>query len=254
MDSRKRVENSWYSFTTSQVYDKLPDNFDKSKKNIVFFNSTIEEYAAVRGWENPIPIYGNEINAFRTIFNSLKNNDEIHVYLRVHPNLIGFNNTQTKDINSLKGKYKNLTILEPESSIDSYALLDKCDIIMTFFSTIGIEAAYYGKPVILLGQTYYQNLKSTYNPTSHNEVIELIKSKLIPKDKLGAIKYGYWALTRGIEFEKFRPTGIRSGYFLGKKIHPTKWALFKSGLYFIFSIKSIKELSFIFKSIKEYAK
>jgi hypothetical protein len=251
IDSRSRVEHAWYSFTKNQQLNKLPANFDIKKKNIVFFNSTIEEYAAVRGWDNPIPIYGNELNAFKTIFNSFKDDENIHFYLRVHPNLKGYKNSQTDDIDSLKNMHPNLTIISPDEPVDSYALVDNCDVTLTFFSTIGIEACFWNKPAILLGQSVYEDLGGTYNPKSHDELVALLKSDLEPKDNIAAIKYGYWALMRGTEFKYFVPTSLTTGLFKGKEIKPSKLALFKAALLFLFRMRGITDLKFIIKYLKE---
>ena len=218
IDRRKRVESSWYSYTKRQKPHSLPSGFDKTIRNIGIYNTTIEEYVAIRGWENPIDIYNDEITAFRQIFSSLENEKNLHIYLRVHPNLRGFENTQMRDIKSLEGVFRNVTIIYPESKIDSYALMDNCDIILTFGSTMGIEACYWNKPSILIGKSYYRDFDCCYIPKSHQELIDMIRQELTPKSKTGALKYGHWELSRGVKYEYFNQTGLFAGKFLGRKI------------------------------------
>jgi hypothetical protein len=200
IDRRNRVEHAWFSFTKAQESGSLPKNFDRQKRNIGLFNTTMEEYAAIRDWEDPIPIYKEDTIAFNKIFETLKNDSNIHIYLRVHPNLKDENNSQMQDIKSLEGKFKNVTILFPESKVDSYTLMEHCDTIITFGSTIGVEACYWNKPSILLGISYYDKLDCCYIPQSHEETIELIRTELKPKSKIGALKYGFWELSKGIDF------------------------------------------------------
>ena len=251
VDRRSRVEHSWFSFTKAQELGLLPKNFDAQKKNIGLFNSTIEEYAAIRNWKNPIPIYREEIIAFNKIFESLNDDSNIQIYLRVHPNLKGADNSQIRDINSLEHKFKNVTILFPDSNVDSYTLMENCDTIITFGSTMGVEACYWNKPSILLGMSYYDKLDCCYIPQSHEETIELIRSDLIPKSKTGALKYGFWELSKGIDFKFFKQTGLASGSFLGKEVNFTKISFIKGLFVYILSIRSIYDIKQFYKIAKK---
>jgi hypothetical protein len=250
-DRRNRVEHAWFSFTKSQESGLLPKNFDTQKKNIGLFNTTIEEYAAIRNWKKPIPIYKEESIAFNKIFESLNNDSTIQIYLRVHPNLKGADNSQMQDIKSLEGKFKNVTILFPESNVDSYTLMENCDTIITFGSTIGVEACYWNKPSILLGMSYYDKLDCCYIPQSHEETIELIRTDLMPKPKIGALKYGFWELSKGIDFKFFKQTGLASGQFLGKEVNFTTGSFIKSVFAYIISIRSIYDVKQFYKIVKK---
>jgi hypothetical protein len=241
-DRRKGIEHSWYSFTKEQKLNSLPSNFDGTKKNIGFFNSTIEEYSAIRGWDNPIKIYKEEIIAFHEIFEALKDDHNIHIYLRVHPNLKGFDNSQIREIKTLEGEYKNVTIILPESFIDSYALMENCDSIITFGSTIGVEACNWNKPSILLGNSLYGELDCCYIPNSHQETIDLIRTELVPKNKIGALKYGLWELSNGTEFKYFKQTGLTSGTFLGKTVKYSNPAFIKAAFSYLLTLRTGNDL------------
>ena len=251
IDRRNRVEHAWFSFTKTQKSGSLPKNFDKQKRNIGLFNTTMEEYAAIRDWKDPIPIYKEDTIAFNKIFETFKNDSNIHIYLRVHPNLKGENNSQMQDIKSLEGKFKNVTILFPESNVDSYTLMENCDTIITFGSTMGVEACYWNKPSILLGISYYDKLDCCYIPKSHEETIDLIRTDLIPKPKTGALKYGFWELSKGIDFRFFKQTGLASGHFLGKEVNFTTGSFIKAIFVYILSIRSIYDIKQFFKIVKK---
>jgi len=250
-DRRNRVEHSWYSFTKSQKAGLLPENFDTGKKNIGLFNTTIEEYAAIRNWKEQIPIYKEEIISFNKIFEALNNDSNIQIYFRVHPNLRDADNSQMQDIKGLVGKFKNVTILLPESNVDSYTLMENCDSIITFGSTIGVEACYWNKPSILLGISYYDKLDCCYIPKSHEETIELIRADLTPKGKEGALKYGFWELSKGIEYKFFKQTGLASGQFLGKVVNFTTGSFIKSVFAYIISIRSMYDVKQFYKIVKK---
>jgi hypothetical protein len=251
IDRRSRIEHAWYSFTKSQKSGLLPQNFDSRKKNIGLFNSTIEEYAAIRNWKEQIPIYKEEIISFHKIFEALNNDSNIQIYFRVHPNLRDADNSQMQDIKSLVGKFKNVTILLPESNVDSYTLMENCDTIITFGSTIGVEACYWNKPSILLGISYYDKLDCCYIPKSHEETIDLIRTDLMPKSKEGALKYGFWELSKGIEYKFFKQTGLASGQFLGKEVNFTTGSFIKSVFAYIISIRSMYDVKQFYKIVKK---
>jgi len=81
--------------------------------------------------------------------------------------------------------------------VSSYALLDSADLVLAFRSTMSIEAVYWGKPCIVLSASIYKPLGATYNPSTHDEVVELIRTDLAPKDKTPALKMGYYLMKRG---------------------------------------------------------
>ena len=88
-------------------------------------------------------------------------------------------------------KHANLKIIMPEERIDSYALMESCEKIVTFGSTIGIEATYWGKPSVLLGACTYDNLDCCYTPKDRFDAVELIISPLKPKPKENCYPYAY---------------------------------------------------------------
>ncbi|OGI17031.1 MAG: hypothetical protein A2287_00055 [Candidatus Melainabacteria bacterium RIFOXYA12_FULL_32_12] len=217
IDKRNGVDNYQLSYTKNQKRDSLPVNFDVSKKNIAIFNSSIYEYAAIEGWENPI--YEDELDGLKKIFESFKNDTDIKFYLRIHPNLKDQNNSQMQELKKISSiNYPNLEIIWPEELIDSYALVNACDKTLVFLSTIGIEACFWEKPSILAGNSPYSGLDCCYKPKTHEELIELLKYNLVPKDKQEALKYGYWNLTRGIFYKRYEPKNIYEGTFLGQDL------------------------------------
>lgn len=185
-------------FTNDQTYIKkqkqrsLPDSWDSNKKNYVIFNSSEDENIALGGEYDIGNIFEKQIDGIKWICEYLKNFEDIHLTLRIHPNLAGLKFKYVQNLNEEVLNYKNLTIIPPESDISSYALIDEADRIIVFNSTIGIEACYWGKPVISLDTTLYDNLKVTYIPKKLNELSELLTKDLKPMPQLGSLKYGLY--------------------------------------------------------------
>ena len=181
----------------------------KGKEVITFFNSSVDEFAAVPGWEDYIYIFEDETKAIEEICLHYINDTQKIFVLRIHPNLKFIDNTQNKDLLRLK-TLKNLIIIEAHSPIRSYSLLDKSDKIITFGSTIGVEACYYGKLVICLGLSFYEHLDVAYIPKNKEELYSYIDNKeLLPKPKENALPYGYWFNSFGEPYTNFLSKAIK---------------------------------------------
>lgn len=241
-ERRNRIEQSWYSFTANQKNNLLPSNIPEDKSIISIFNSTIGEYAAVRGCENPFTFFKDEYDCLTSIFDYYRDDNTLQFYLRIHPNLAGFQNTQIKQLKSFIGKYKNVEIILPESQVDTYKLVDVSDKIIVFGSTIGVEACFWGKPVIALATALYKDIDCCYWPKTFQELHRMIKGDLIPKDRIEALKYGNWEKERGNNFEFVKLESLFKGKFLNKEI---KMNTFQTVIYYclrMLEIKDIKEL------------
>ena len=209
-DRRIGEDQAWYSFTKSQTKMKLPDDFDRSKRNIAIYVSSEDEFVAIDGWQNPI--YKNQNDAINAIINA-DTDENIRFYIRIHPNLIGLDNTQTKELSEFRSA--NLTVIPADSKIDSYELMDACEKVVTFGSAMGIESVFWGKPSILAGKSLYENLGGCYIPNNHEELIDLINAHLNPHSNLGALKYGYYQSHAGIPYFYYNPDSILKGKFKG---------------------------------------
>ncbi|RMH76943.1 MAG: hypothetical protein D6680_06960 [Cyanobacteria bacterium J007] len=217
LERARGISRTWIAFTKDQQDNLLPDNWDDRKTNIVIFTSSEDEFAAIGElWKNPL--YPSQIEGLEKIVNSLKDREDIQVYIRIHPNLKNVKNEQTTRLDRLQ--LPNLTLIPAESPVSTYTLLKKASKVISFGSTVGIEAVYWGTPSILAGKCLYRNLGSTYNPTTHDELMQMLDRELPPKDKEGALMYGYYLNSYGIEFKHYQAQGIYEGLFKGVKIQP----------------------------------
>ena len=212
-EERKRGQTAnWKSFTDKQVVGVLPRQWDNKKQNIGIFNSSEDELASIGDFFAD-PVYPSQaIAVSRIAADTLAAGKPIHYYLRIHPNLAELENSSLANLLALDSP--NLTIIDADDSISTYCLLDACDRILTFGSTVGVEATYWGKPSILTGASFYDNLNVAYRAETHEEVMDLLlDDQLAPKDRVGALKYGYYARTCGISFEHWKPQDLESGSF-----------------------------------------
>lgn len=181
-------------YTGKQKKGSIP-NVDPSKKNIVIFNSSEDEFASIGEDFESLSLFDSQLDGINYICEELRNKP-YHIYLRVHPNLSKITYRYHIELYNLEAKYDNLTVIPADAQCDSYALLDIADKVVVFGSSLGIEACYWNKPVILLRASFYYYLGACYIPKSKKEVIEMIQQDLIPKEQLPAIKYGYMIMNR----------------------------------------------------------
>ena len=216
LERSKGVVQSWHSYVDRQKEGLLPASWNPAKRNVAIFNSSEDEFVALDAqWNNPL--YADQVEGLQRIVESLDgNHDDIHVYLRIHPNLNGVNNKQIRALYDLRRDF--FEVIPPDDPVSTYALIEHADKVLTFGSTVGIEAVFWGTPSIHAGRSYYQDLEGTYNPGSHEELITMLKTDLLPKDRTAALVYGYYFRTFGIPFKYVAATGVKSGRFKGQTI------------------------------------
>jgi len=209
-------------YTERQRAGMLPSSLNTKHHNIAIFNSSEDEFAAIEGYENPV--YSDQIEALRCILEDKNINRDVKFFLRVHPNLATRKNEQTRMIEALDDR--NVTVIPATSNVDTYALMEVCDTVLTFGSTMGIESAYHGKPSILVGRAPFEDLGSCYTPTSHSEVIKLLNDRsLAPLDNHGAVKFGHYMIARD---QKYLHTINNKEKNNNSYLHPSRFATYWS--------------------------
>lgn len=213
-ERRENRAQSWYSFTAKQKPDVLPD-LALDQLNIVIFNSSEDEVESYDEWKNPF--YNDQTEAIDRIVSDLEKDFRYKLFLRVHPNLRGIRNSQTEDLDVIHKKHPKLTVISADSPVSSYGLLKKADIIIVFGSTIGIEAAYVGKPCFLMGRALYENLGGCIVPQNHAELIKLLNQyadgdrSMLPTENsrlLAVVKFGFFQKLWGHEYKYVQPYNV----------------------------------------------
>ena len=125
---------------------------------------------------------------------------DIHILIRPHPaeRVLG-TNERYEDLILKKFNDElpsNITIIKNEMEINSFSVIDLSDIGIVNTSTIGLEVAIEGKPIILISETHYRNKGFTYDAISEDNYFELIDRILhnghkMPKQIELAKKYFY---------------------------------------------------------------
>lgn len=203
-------------YTKNQQIGLMPQEWNNSVENIVIFNSSEDEFAAISKEFDEEALFRNQIEGIIAIVEHYRNDKTKHFTLRVHPNLNGIPYKYHTDL--YKFKYKNLTVIPSNSPISTYTLMDAADKIIVFGSTTGAEAAYWGKPVICLAAAFYKDLKVTYKPDSIDKLWNLIDSKKLPPlEGKKALPFGFYFMSSDFPKTKYIDCDIYEKKIFGKK-------------------------------------
>jgi hypothetical protein len=237
--TRETIASQWYenraagldtdyvSLVKHQTAGRLPERFNPEAHNVVIFNSSEDEFAAI-GDEYKNPIYDDQTDALRTICRGMAHeSSNLYIYLRIHPFLRGVHNASHRSLLELKAP--RFVVIPADEPISTYALMRACQTVVTFGSTTGIEAVYWGKPSVCAGMSVYRDLGGTYNPTSHEELMTAIRQPLSPRPREPALMYGYYMATHGYLFKYYQrdrfPTThfALDGSFKGQRLDVGPW-------------------------------
>jgi len=126
---------------------------------------------------------------------------DIQLVIRVHPGEILTREYSMLDVvkQTLPELPEYIHLIHPEEQINTYDLVSITDVGLVYTTTVGLEMALKGIPVIVTGQTHYRNRGFTYDPESWVEYFKLLGMILekpsqfkLPKDKVQlAWKYAY---------------------------------------------------------------
>ena len=178
-------------YVANQREGDAPD-FDESKRNIAIMNSSEDEFAAVGGDWDALKLFKTQYDGIVYLLEHADKN--FHFYLRVHPNLSEIPFKFHTDLYKLEEKYSNITVVPAKSNMSTYTIMEKCEKIICFGSTMGVESSFWGKPALLLGPSYYYYDDVVYIPKSKEELMEMLKTDLKPKNNINLIKYGAYTL------------------------------------------------------------
>lgn len=214
---RQRIEKNWHSFTRGQVQGKLPQSWPHDRRVITIFGSSDDEFAAIGDcWQNDL--YATQWDGLEQLSRSLiesKSPDQI--CFRMHPNLARVDNAAKRRF--LGHSFPNVFVLPAEDDIDTYAVMEASDRVMTFGSSMGAESVYWRRPTLLLGPCYYQSLPGIERAKSHQHVLQWLQDPPLVSDRTGALIYGFWLQTFGTRFQFFEPESLFHGRFKGQVVY-----------------------------------
>ena len=173
---------------------------NREKKNIFLFSNIY--------WDVGISDYGGLYEGvIEWVLDTIKiceNNDDLHLYIKIHPAEIFDSSSSIKGIHQIiKDNYpklpKNLTIILPDHKISPYELFEFIDLGVIFNGTIGLEMMLQGIPIIATGRTVFGESNLCEEPRARQNYAQLLKQmephKKPPDNQVHLFAYFYFIKT-----------------------------------------------------------
>lgn len=155
----------------------LPPEFTdlvEGRKVAGFFTSSTDEFMFL-GPEWHIQKWDDQYEAFDELLNRYEQAGYL-CYLRVHPNL----STKAHDsflrerrkLHALAAKHPNLIVFNHDEPISSYALVGVSDMVVVWYSTLGLEASARGVPVLSCATSRYGMIADVKEVLSREDLNE----------------------------------------------------------------------------------
>jgi len=204
---------------------------DSLENYFVYFSSSDNEVSAISlDWESS---WENQLNAVNALIKYFATQPKLKLIIRVHPSQKNKSEHDKRKWKALVSGESNVTIYNYDSNIDSYQLLSRAQGVITFGSTIGVEAAFFKKPSALLARSRWDYLiPHQYLKTEVDIANWIGKVSLgngpneveIETCYLGSLMWGYYMKTAGHRWSiiklksDFRKGNV--GYLDGRSLKP----------------------------------
>ncbi|MBN1902437.1 hypothetical protein JW926_14015 [Candidatus Sumerlaeota bacterium] len=111
----------------------------------------------------------------------IKNKPDLQLILRMHPAEVRLRQKSSERVADLiREKFPHLSdtikLVDADSPISSYSLIEMADLVLAFTSTTGLEAAMMGKPVIIAARTHYRGKGFTIDPKDKNQYFQFLEN------------------------------------------------------------------------------
>lgn len=211
LNSRLQVGNGHVSFFPKKmekkniIFQNLIDDTNKFQKSFILFSNLIWDSAVL----NQDTIFESMYHWVKETVNYFQLNINYRLIIRIHPaeqriewwkTRYGVSSFINDNFNNLS---KNIFIIGPESSIDSYELMKISDVGLFYSSTAGLEFGLLNKPVILCAKSHYSFLNFLHTPKSVGDYFRMLAHDLTvrPNQVHELKKYCYlFYFVRNIEF------------------------------------------------------
>ena len=190
-------------------------------------------------------VYDSEYDALEILLEKLSMLSQFEVVVRWHPNLRKVEGNERARIKNIHSKFlEDAQFIEPSSSISTYSLIEHSELVVTFGSTVGVEACYYGKPSICIGPAIYDGLAVAHFPKTSLDVEDAILNyeNLGVGDYMDALIYG--AFISNLGSKEFKFLALSNGNFFYENRPLSKPKL---GVQSLFTLRWLKNLWYLIR-------
>ena len=148
------------------------------KKIITIFTNLIWDAANVSrdiAFKNPLECIIKTIEYYQ-------DNNSVQIVIRSHPaeKVLGTKERYADLIlNHFNNKLPdNVTIIHPDDNVNSFSVIEMSDIGVVNTSTVGLEFAIEGKPILLISETNYRDKGFTFDIENESDYFEILNNQL----------------------------------------------------------------------------
>ena len=196
LDRQTHADSRNGFFVSEQVVGHIPE-LPPHQRLVVYFSSSGDEIVELElDWSEYLE---SQENALLHLAQACRERPGTVLVVRTHPHM------RLKPADDLEQWLEAVeraapgVHFGPESSVDSYSLMSRADVVFTYGSTSGVEAAFQGRPVAVMGPSAYDQLGCVRRITSVAEIGPSIDSPPEPHPER-AVPYGLMMKCRGFPY------------------------------------------------------
>ena len=208
-DERDAIGSSWFEERRSHAApnnsvfvatQRIGESIEvpEGKRLIVYFSSSGDEIAELEiDWDMFI---GKQEHALQLLADECRRLPDVTLVVRTHPHMRMKPKQDLQEWLEAVDRAAPDLHLDPYSPVDSYALMTEADLVVTYGSTTGVEAAYVGKPVIVMGPSAYDVLGCARFVGTQGDLAQALVDAQ-PGSWPAAVSYGLMMRRRGLMME-----------------------------------------------------
>jgi hypothetical protein len=208
---RDRIERAWHAFARHQEQGRLPMDMRDGDEWITFFTSSEDEMIAIGDrFENVT--YPTQESAIQALAAAVATIPGLRLCVRIHPHIALKSERDRRKWQALE--LPGVVVVGPSDKVDTYALIDRSKVVCTYGSTVGVEATYWGRPSLLFGRSYYDQLGVC---TLAEDAAQIRSFLLHPtvSPQASALPYGAFWETLGTPYRYYRAETLHGGTICG---------------------------------------
>ncbi len=215
--SRWQGTNDWIWFhdKPDEQFDKIADELglDRSKPIIGMLTNVM--------WDAQLHYHANAFPSMLSwVLDTIEyfaQRPDLQLVIRIHPaevrGTLPSRQPLLKEICKVWHELPpNVKVIPPESTVSTYAVMERCDSVLIYGTKTGVELTSIGIPVIVAGEAWIRNKGVTMDASTRDEYIGILNSlplgkRLDAETRLRALKYAYhFFYRRMIPFGFMEPT------------------------------------------------
>lgn len=205
----RAIDFVWFASRFSSELESVGE-----KPRLTIFTSTPSEYLTSKE-RQALPLEFKDMELFLSkVITETSLSKLFEIVVRWHPNLVNSHPMEMAKVREVINRFKELTHVSPESTHDSYRLMESSQVVLTFGSTLGVESNWYGIPSVLVGDATWSSLPGVIRVENfadlEGEVLNA--SQLQRVDKSLSIAWANWRINAGIEFAQITWDANRGSY------------------------------------------